>query len=81
MTDLPKFVEFREEGPREGFQFEKKIYPIEQRIELIDMLSETGLNRIQVGSFVSPRYVPQMVDTGMSHIGFRCVKRGGQTPV
>jgi len=64
MSDFPKFVEFREEGPREGFQIEKKIYPIEQRIELIDLLSDTGLKRIQVGSFVSPKYVPQMADTG-----------------
>jgi hydroxymethylglutaryl-CoA lyase len=64
MNDFPKFVEFREDGPREGFQIEKKIYPIEERIELIDMLSDTGLKRIQVGSFVSPKYVPQMVDTG-----------------
>lgn len=64
MTDFPKFVEFREEGPREGFQIEKRIYPIDQRIELIDMLSDTGLKRIQVGSFVSPAYVPQMADTG-----------------
>ena len=63
MSDFPKFVEFREEGPREGFQIEKTIYPIEQRIELLDMLSETGLKRIQVGSFVSPQYVPQMADT------------------
>ncbi len=64
MSDFPKFVEIREEGPREGFQIEKKIYPIEQRIELIDLLSDTGLKRIQVGSFVSPKYVPQMADTG-----------------
>lgn len=63
MSDFPKFVEFREEGPREGFQIEPKIYPIEDRIELIDLLSDTGLKRIQVGSFVSPKYVPQMADT------------------
>ncbi|HEX7075529.1 MAG TPA: hydroxymethylglutaryl-CoA lyase [Hyphomicrobiaceae bacterium] len=64
MTGYPRFVEFREEGPREGFQIEKKIYPIEQRVEFIDLLSDSGLKRIQVGSFVSPRYVPQMADTG-----------------
>ena len=64
MSDFPKFVEIREEGPREGFQIEKKIYPIEERIELIDLLSDTGIKRIQVGSFVSPKYVPQMADTG-----------------
>ena len=63
MSDFPKFVEFREEGPREGFQIEKKIYPIEQRVELIDMLGATGLKHIQVGSFVSPEKVPQMADT------------------
>jgi len=72
MSDFPKFVEFREEGPREGFQIEKTIYPIEQRVELIDLLSETGLKRIQVGSFVSPEYVPQMADTGEL---FRRIKR------
>lgn len=54
MGDFPKFVEFHEEGPREGFQIEKTIYPIERRVELIDLLSETDLKRIQVGSFVSP---------------------------
>lgn len=64
MSDFPKFVEFHEEGPREGFQIEKTIYPIEERIELINLLSETGLRHIQVGSFVSPKYVPQMRDTG-----------------
>lgn len=72
MSDFPKFVEFREEGPREGFQIEKTIYPLEQRVELIDMLSDTGLRRIQVGSFVSPTYVPQMADTGEL---FKTIKR------
>ncbi|MEM9279501.1 MAG: hydroxymethylglutaryl-CoA lyase [Pseudomonadota bacterium] len=65
MSSLPEFVDFREEGPREGFQIEKKTYPIEQRVELINKLSETGLKRIQVGSFVSPKYVPQMADTAL----------------
>lgn len=58
----PKFVEFREEGPREGFQFEKTIFPLAQRAALVNKLSETGLKKIQVASFVSPRYVPQMAD-------------------
>ncbi len=63
MTAFPKFVEFHEEGPREGFQMEKEIYPLEQRIKLIEMLAESGLKQIQVGSFVNPRAVPQMADT------------------
>lgn len=63
MSNFPKAVEFREEGPREGFQIEKRLYPLADRVALIDALSETGLKRIQVGSFVSPRNVPSMADT------------------
>mgnify|MGYP003644289743 FL=1 len=63
MSALPKFVEFHEEGPREGFQIEKQIYPLEQRVRLIEMLADSGLKQVQVGSFVNPRAVPQMADT------------------
>ena len=63
MADYPRHVEFREEGPREGFQIEPRIHPLAARVELIDLLSDTGLRRIQLGSFVSPRAVPQMADT------------------
>lgn len=63
MSDFPKFVEFHEEGVREGFQSEPRTYPLEQRVALIDALSETGLRQIQVGSLVNPRKVPQMADT------------------
>ena len=62
MTDLPSFVQFNEEGPREGFQFEQGPFPLGDRARLIDALSETGVKRIQVASFVSPRVVPQMAD-------------------
>jgi len=72
MSDLPKIVEFREEGPREGFQIEAKKFPLSARAELIDALSETGLKRIQVGSFVSPKAVPQMADTAEL---FQAIKR------
>ncbi len=63
MSDLPKFVEFHEEGPREGFQFESKRYPLEQRRELVHRLADTGLGHIQVASFVHPKKVPQMADS------------------
>lgn len=63
MSDMPNFVEFREEGPREGFQIEPLRYPLDRRAALIDSLSETGLKQIQVGSFVSPKVVPSMADT------------------
>ena len=35
MSDIPKFVEFREEGPREGFQAEKRIYSTEEKVSRI----------------------------------------------
>ncbi len=63
MSSLPKFVEFHEEGPREGFQFEKEIFPLEQRLALIDALAQTGVPQIQVASFVHPKVVPQMADS------------------
>lgn len=75
MSDLPKFVEFHEEGPREGFQIEKTLYPLEQRARLIEALAETGLKQIQVGSFVSPKMVPVMADT--SELFGAINKRGG----
>jgi hydroxymethylglutaryl-CoA lyase len=60
MSDLPKSVIFHEEGPREGFQIEKSLYPLAQRIELIDALAAAGLSQVQVGSFV--KAVPAMAD-------------------
>ena len=62
MSDLPKFVHLNEEGPREGFQFEKGAIPTARKIELIDALSLTGLKQIQVASFVNPRNVPGWAD-------------------
>ena len=62
MSDFPKFVQINEEGPREGFQFEKGPIPTQRKIELIDALSETGVNHIQVASFVNPNRVPGWAD-------------------
>lgn len=63
MSDLPRSVEFHEEGPREGFQMEKQTFALADRVALINALSAAGLRQIQVASFVSPRAVPQMADT------------------
>ncbi|HIF10280.1 MAG TPA: hydroxymethylglutaryl-CoA lyase, partial [Sneathiellales bacterium] len=63
MTSYPKFVEFHEEGPREGFQIEKQSFPPAERAALIEALADSGLSQVQVGSFVSPRAVPTMADT------------------
>jgi hydroxymethylglutaryl-CoA lyase len=62
VTDLPQAITIREVGPREGFQFEKGPIPTDRKIELVDALSETGVRHIQVTSFVSPKWVPQMAD-------------------
>ncbi|MDE2007496.1 MAG: hydroxymethylglutaryl-CoA lyase [Rhodospirillales bacterium] len=62
MSDIPTRVQINEEGPREGFQFEKGAIPTARKIELIDSLSETGINHIQVASFVNPNLVPGWAD-------------------
>jgi hydroxymethylglutaryl-CoA lyase len=62
MSDFPKFVQINEEGPREGFQFEKGPIATARKVELIDALSETGVNHIQVASFVNPNRVPGWAD-------------------
>ena len=60
---LPKRVKIVEVGPRDGLQNEAKIVPTEVKIELINRLSETGLAAIEGGSFVSPKWMPQMADS------------------
>jgi hydroxymethylglutaryl-CoA lyase len=62
MSDLPAAVHITEEGPREGFQIEKGAIPTARKIALIDALSQTGLERIQIVSFVNPKAVPGMAD-------------------
>ncbi len=60
---LPKRVKIVEVGPRDGLQNETKIVPTQVKIELINRLSETGLAAIEGGSFVSPKWMPQMADS------------------
>jgi hydroxymethylglutaryl-CoA lyase len=62
MADMPKTVDIREEGPREGFQIEKNIIPTGRKVEFINALAGTGLKHIQTVSFVDPRRVPNMAD-------------------
>ena len=61
MSSYPKVV-LTEEGMRDGLQIERPGIPVADKIRLLDALSETGLKEIAVGSFVSPRWVPQMAD-------------------
>src|SRR5580698_7848246 len=61
MTDLPSRISIREVGPRDGLQNEDPV-PTAAKIELIDRLSETGVERIEAVSFVRPSALPQMAD-------------------
>ncbi len=70
MAEFPREVTINEEGPREGFQFEKGPIPTARKIELIDALSKTGLKQIQVCSFVPPKNVPGMADADEVARGF-----------
>ena len=71
MSDMPTKVDIQEEGPREGFQIEPGPISTERKIELIDALSETGLQKIQVASFVNPKRVPGWADADDVIRGFK----------
>ncbi|MES9903340.1 MAG: hydroxymethylglutaryl-CoA lyase [Sedimenticola sp.] len=57
---FPEQVKIVEVGPRDGLQNEAKQVPVETRVELIERLAAAGLPVVEVGSFVSPKWVPQM---------------------
>lgn len=59
---MPETVEIFEMGPRDGLQNEKRLIPAADKIALVDLLSRAGFRRIEVTSFVSPKWVPQMAD-------------------
>lgn len=56
-------VEIFEVAPRDGLQNEKRLIPTPEKIALVDLLSQAGFRRIEVASFVSPKWVPQMADS------------------
>ena len=62
MAEMPKSVRLREVGPRDGFQNEPETIATEDKVRLIDMLSETGLRRLEVTAFVRPDVIPQLAD-------------------
>lgn len=63
MWDLPKRVEIIEVGPRDGLQNENGFISVDAKVALIHGLVEAGLRTVEAGSFVSPKWVPQMADT------------------
>lgn len=56
-------VVLQDDSLRDGLQFESRILPVEEKVSLFRLLAAAGVPRIQVGSFVHPRVVPQMADT------------------
>ena len=56
-------VEIFEVGPRDGLQNEARLIPTSEKIALVDCLSGAGFSRLEVASFVSPKWVPQMADS------------------
>jgi hydroxymethylglutaryl-CoA lyase len=68
MSDV---VEIFEVGPRDGLQNEARIIPAAEKVALVDALSAAGFRRIEVASFVSPKWVPQMADGAEVLAGIR----------
>ncbi len=56
-------VRIHEVGPRDGLQNEPGVISVARKVALIDLLSRSGLRDIEVGSFVSPKWVPQMANS------------------
>jgi hydroxymethylglutaryl-CoA lyase len=68
---LPQQVRMVEVGPRDGLQNEAQIVPAATKIALIERLADAGLGVVEAGSFVSPKWVPQMADTAEVLAGLR----------
>jgi hydroxymethylglutaryl-CoA lyase len=65
------FVTLFEMGPRDGLQNEKRMIATGDKIRLVDMLTDCGFAKIEVTSFVSPQWVPQMADAAEVLAGIR----------
>lgn len=61
-----------EVGPRDGFQNQKSYIPAEHKLDIIDALVKSGITHLQVTSFMSPKAIPQMVDS--SQVAEYCVR-------
>lgn len=75
---MPSKVTVIEVGPRDGLQNESMFLSVEQRVGMIRDLNVAGLKRIEIGAFVSPKWVPQMRDTAEVIAGLK--RMGGLRP-
>lgn len=60
---MSDYVEIFEVGPRDGLQNEAQLIDTKDKVALVDCLSDAGFKRIEIASFVSPKWVPQMADS------------------
>jgi hydroxymethylglutaryl-CoA lyase len=74
MATMPDHVSIREVGPRDGLQNEDPV-PTAAKVELLDALSNTGVQRIEAVSFVHPKAIPQMADA--DEVWAKATKAGG----
>lgn len=63
LQGLPDEVSIYEVGPRDGLQNEQAVVPTEGKLRLISALADAGLRRIEVTSFVSPKWIPPLADS------------------
>jgi hydroxymethylglutaryl-CoA lyase len=75
MGTLPKRVKIVEVGPRDGLQNEKETISADVKVELVDRLTRAGFANIEVASFVSPKWVPQMATS--AEVMARIVRKPG----
>jgi hydroxymethylglutaryl-CoA lyase len=71
MANLPSRVKLVDVGPRDGLQNEKQPVPAAIKVELVHRLQAAGLTEIEVTSFVSPKWVPQMADNAQVMAGIQ----------
>ena len=69
MMNIPSKVKLVDVGPRDGLQNEQQPVPASVKIELVQRLQDAGLTEVEVTSFVSPRWVPQMADNAQVMAG------------
>ncbi|WP_339530558.1 MULTISPECIES: hydroxymethylglutaryl-CoA lyase [unclassified Pseudomonas] len=74
---LPSHVRLVEVGPRDGLQNEAHPISVADKVQLVDALSAAGLSYIEVGSFVSPKWVPQMA--GSAEVFAQIQRKAGVT--
>lgn len=63
MLDLPKSILVEDEALRDGLQNEKRLFSVAEKRDLAIAIADAGVRRVQVGSFVSPKWAPQMANT------------------